>query len=415
MFSTPIQKKLMTLRAWTIFLVTLSFILFQFALQLTSGIIVSGIMRSYQLNAFQASLLASTYYYTYISLQAPAGYLIDRFGTQVPLTLGALICGLGCYLFGSDLSLAWVLLGRILMGFGAAFAFVGAATIASQWFKPQKFVLLIGIIESSGMLGTLAGAYVIGAQVQMHGWQQAMRLAAEISVTLACIILLAVRDKSRTINPTPKASSPTIKKLFRSPPLWLNGLYAGALFSVITVFGALWAVPFLSTTHHWSLQQATHCVSLLFLGATLGAPILGRLAHKIKQRTCLLMLFSFFTTALMLIIIFCPSLSQAALNITFFFLGLSTSAYVINFSIAKELACTSTRGIAIGFTNMMAMVPAPFLQPAIGFLLYCLSKQGHRVSFEHYTTRHFQEALLIIPILLLSSIFLSMYLPKKTI
>src|SRR3990167_9319057 len=64
------------------------FVFFQFALQLSSGEMVTGLMRSFNLTAFGAGVLASSYYYIYVSLQTPAGLLVDMFGPRRLLSAG---------------------------------------------------------------------------------------------------------------------------------------------------------------------------------------------------------------------------------------------------------------------------------------------------------------------------------------
>ncbi len=85
--------------------------------------------------------MASTYYYVYVALQVPAGVMIDRFGPRRLLTMGALICALGCFLFGSSHFLSVVIVGRLLMGTGAAFAFVGSLNVIGKWFRADQFAL----------------------------------------------------------------------------------------------------------------------------------------------------------------------------------------------------------------------------------------------------------------------------------
>src|SRR3984957_11174190 len=96
--------------AWIVWGTSAVFLLFQFFLQLSSADIVGGLMESFSLTALGASVLASTYYYIYVTLQAPAGILIDRFGPRRLLTLGALVCALGCWLFASSQQLVWAVL-----------------------------------------------------------------------------------------------------------------------------------------------------------------------------------------------------------------------------------------------------------------------------------------------------------------
>src|SRR3990167_4222248 len=134
-------EDIMKQRAWGMWGVAVTFVLFQFGLQLSSGQIVDGLMQSFALTAFGGGVLASVYYYIYVLLQAPAGFLIDRYGVRRLLSMGAATCGIGCFVFGWAPTIGWAVLGRLLMGFGAAFAFVGALNIVSRWFAIRQFTL----------------------------------------------------------------------------------------------------------------------------------------------------------------------------------------------------------------------------------------------------------------------------------
>ncbi|WP_309567576.1 MFS transporter [Coxiella-like endosymbiont] len=125
-------------------------------------------MKSFSLSAFGGGILASSYYYIYVMLQTPAGLLIDRFGPRRLLSLGALICAFGCLLFGSAHLLIWAIIGRLLMGFGAAFAFVGSLNVIAKWFPPKRFVLMAAVAETIGMSGTLVGGFFSRFR-SMHG------------------------------------------------------------------------------------------------------------------------------------------------------------------------------------------------------------------------------------------------------
>ena len=65
-------------KAVGIWSITALFILVQFFLQLSVGVIADNLRESLFLDAFQLSLLSSGYYIIYVILQTPAGILIDR-------------------------------------------------------------------------------------------------------------------------------------------------------------------------------------------------------------------------------------------------------------------------------------------------------------------------------------------------
>ncbi len=91
--------------------------------------------------------MSGAYYYVYVVLQTPAGMLIDRFGARLILSLGALVCALGCGLFTVSHAIWITDVGRILMGGGSAFAFVGTLYLIGNWFPAAYFGMMLGLSD----------------------------------------------------------------------------------------------------------------------------------------------------------------------------------------------------------------------------------------------------------------------------
>ena len=72
-----------------IWLVGVLFLLFQFFLQLSSGIVIGAIMHEQSISALTAGLLSSAFYYVYTSFQIPVGLLFDRYNTRILLSFNA--------------------------------------------------------------------------------------------------------------------------------------------------------------------------------------------------------------------------------------------------------------------------------------------------------------------------------------
>ena len=405
--------------AWLIWSVSAIFVLFQFFLQLSSGVIVEGLMKSFSLSAFGGGLLASAYYYIYVSLQAPAGFLVDHYGTRRVLSIGALVCSLGCVLFATANQVSVAVMGRLLMGMGAAFAFVGSMNLASRWFPLHRFGLMAAMAETSGMIGSLFGGYWLAHLVQNYGWRHSIEIASMIALLIGLLLMTIVRNAPRHMTPiiprTKKVLWQEVKLLMNKPAVWLNGVYSAAVFSVITVFVALWAVPFMQKMHHLSLSRATLLCNLVFVGVAFGAPLFGWMDGRLRSRKILLVGAAFINMLLLLVVIFGQDLSITIVSCLMVLVGIFSSSYVLNFVIANEVSTAYTRSTSIGITNMASVGSAPVLQPLIGLTLYLLSDHSHQTSFDTYTIAHFQMALLIIPFFILVAAIIGFWLPDRQI
>src|SRR3989338_8416440 len=93
---------------------------FQFFLQGSVGILTDYLKDSFHADAAVMSILSSSFFYSFILLQIPAGMIIDRFGVRKVATIACGFLAAGCWVFSQSSTLGWGVLGRILMGIGGA-------------------------------------------------------------------------------------------------------------------------------------------------------------------------------------------------------------------------------------------------------------------------------------------------------
>jgi MFS family permease len=403
---------------WLMWAVTVFFVFFQFFLQLSAGIMVSQLMKSFQLTALGAGALAGGFYIVYVLLQTPAGMLVDRIGPRRLLGGGGLVCALGCLMFGLSHDLALAFLGRLLMGAGASFAFVSSLYLVAQWFPEQRFAMMVGLSETMGMLGVLLGNVYLANVLQHTPWRDAMWISALIALILGVGCYLIVRDKPDN-DELPVVTPDTTKEFYkdvlwvvRHPRLWLNGLYSGLLFSVVTVFAALWGLPYLTLSQNISLPKATFETALVFIGIGIGGPIMGWVYPRLIDKNLFLSLTALSTAFLTSWLIYETPINLWLGSSLFLLLGIVCSSYVFNYSIANQVVPKHIRSTSIGFTNMLCVVTAPLLQPAVGWILHLVSKNQMHTGQEVYSIGNYHWALSVIPIGLLIAVAIAHFLPK---
>src|SRR3990167_9046305 len=106
-----------------IWLAASSFVLLQFFLQLSSGVVIGAIVNDMKRSPATAGLLGASFYIIYTALQIPVGLVCDRKNLRLILAGSALLCALGCFVFAASESLFGLIIGRVAIGIGSAFAF----------------------------------------------------------------------------------------------------------------------------------------------------------------------------------------------------------------------------------------------------------------------------------------------------
>lgn len=387
-----------------IWLVASSFVLLQFFLQLSSGVVIGAIMQDMQLSAVTAGLLGSSFYIIYTALQIPVGLMCDRKNLRVILTSSALLCALGCLIFAASHQLVGLYLGRMTIGVGSAFAFVSLTHLVREHYPIKQFALLIGVTETFSFLVTVLGIVGLGQVIAYLGWRIFIDGAAFAAILIAYLCWKSVPEADK-INVRVTAYRQELYQVLSNGMLWINGLIIGLSFTLVTVFGALWAVPFLQTKLDCSLRQASLTTALFFLGTGISCPLFGWLSSVIKQRKGL-MVSSYVTTAIFLLMtLYIPSHSIWLVGGLMFLTGLCCGAYLLAYPISNELTSPHLMSTAAGFTNTLALVTTPLLQPLIGFVLAAVS------TTNVYTLANYQASLTILPACLLLACLLVGLLP----
>ena len=302
------------------------------------------------------------------------------------------------------------------MGGGAAFAFVGSLNLVAKWFPASRFVFMTAVAETVGMLGGIIGGLFLADVVQHFGWRHSIMGASVIALIIAGLIWTIVRDTPGHTAPVLKrpkgALLRDVKTLVKSKIAWMNGLYSGIMFSIVTVFVALWGIPYMMLAHHISLMMATFVCNLMFVGVAVGSPLIGWLDGRFDCRRRLLALCSIVSALVLILLIYLPGLSLLAVMLLMTVLGIFAGSYVVTFGIGNEMVAPHMRGTSIGFVNMLSVGSAPVLQPLVGLILECVAKHKAGVVGQ-YTVGDYQIALTLIPVLVLCAAWLTRYLPAR--
>lgn len=393
--------------SYKIWLVATSFVLLQFFLQLSSGVVIGSIMYTMNLSALTAGMLGSSFYIIYTILQIPVGILCDKQNPKVILTTSASICGIGCLIFASGHTLSVLFIGRFLIGVGSAFAFVVLVHLIRSHYPLKNFSILIGISETLGFLATVIGIIGMGRFILSLGWRGFINLTALCAIFIALLCWLYIPSVKDPISTTNNYLE-SLKKIISNKLLWINGLYIGLCFATITVFGALWAAPFLEAKLHCSMRYASLVNAFLFLGAAIGCPLFGVLTKFFIKIKPLIINSCIFSAIIFFLIIYLPTTNLFLVSFLMFILGITCCSYILAYAISNELSPADSLSTGTGFTNTLALVTAPILQPVIGYILEKVS------SDRIYTLEEYQVALFLLPCSLIIAAILVTFLPEKS-
>lgn len=388
---------------WIVWGLGCVFYFYECLLQVSPSVMSHELMQDFNVTSQTLGLLSGIYFYSYAAMQLPGGVLMDYFGPQRLLTLATLICAVSTIAFGYTDSFFTACLARLMIGFGSAFAAVGAMKLAAGWFSAKRFALLTGLMVTIGMLGAIGGEAPLALLIDSYGWRQSMFFMGIAGVFLAMLILVIVKDG-------PANSLVTLEKhlddeplwaslltIIRNRQLWLVAVYGGLMYMTTPVFCGLWGVPFLMFKLHIAKATAANYISLIFVGWAIASPLWGIFSNRIGKRKPPLYIGSVGALITSVSFIYAPIESKLAIQILLFLFGIFSAAFLPAFAVAKELCNKRYVATGLSFMNMMNMIGIALAQPLIGVILDQMWGGEVVNKVRIYPMEAYQLALAILP------------------
>jgi MFS family permease len=217
----------------------------------------------------------------YAALQIPVGVALDRFGSRVLLVTGALTMAAGQLLLALAGDVPTAVAARVLVGTGDAMTFISVLRVISFWFPGRRVPLVTQLTGILGQLGQIAAAYPLVALLRDHSWGVTFAGAAGVTVVVAIVVAVALRDAPAGVVRGPAAGLAAVRRslvdTWREPGTRL-GLYTHLVTQFSgTVFALLWGFPFLTLGQGLSPATAAGLLSLMVFVAMGVGPLFGRL------------------------------------------------------------------------------------------------------------------------------------------
>ncbi|EKE01856.1 MAG: Major facilitator family transporter, partial [uncultured bacterium] len=310
-------------------------------------------------------------------------------------------------------------IGRLMIGFGAAFAFVCVLKLTASWLPQRLFAFFVGLATTLGMIGGMAGDIILSPLVRSIGWKQTVNIGTIAGVILIPLIWIIIRDKPNTelhrkdktkTKPPYRETFLGLLKIFRNPQMWINGFIGCIMFLSLSLFAELWGIPFLTTVYKLSNQSAATACSMVFLGWLVGGPMIGYISDVAYSRRIPLFIGLLLSAGLISLIIYLPQINIGLLHLLLFLFGVFSSFEVLCFAISSDNNPKPLIATASAFTNALVMFSGSLCQPLAGKILdFFWSGQtlnGDRV----YSATDYQYALTILPLAFLLGFILTFWL-----
>lgn len=260
----------------------------------------------------QLGLLYTVYSIAAVLVLLFGGFIIDRFGTKMSITLFAVICLVAAAITAASPDFIVIAAGRFVLGIGAEPLIVAVTTALAKWFKGKELSFAFGINLTIARLGSVtADRSPSWAAPLYENWQDPLWLATGIAgVSVAGALLYWFMEKRAegrySLGEAGETDKLELKGLYTfSKSYWYIVALCVVFYSTVFPFRAF-AIYYFQQAHGLERGTAGFLNSLLPMAAMVATPLFGLWVDKVGKRSLFMTVGSLILLPLFLVVTYVP-------------------------------------------------------------------------------------------------------------
>jgi ACS family D-galactonate transporter-like MFS transporter len=250
---------------------------------LAAAVIEPGFKNYFKLSPVERGWLHSAFFWSYLVLQIPSGWLVDRFGAKRMLAFGFVIWSLTSAATGLSTTFTALFVFRMFLGVGEACVNPAGMRWIRFNIREEQRGLAVGIYQASAKIGLAIGVPIAGILIGAFDWR-----AMFIILGIGCMLwlvpwMLLVRDDDRQIEASQQKASgaPPVpfSRVLASPVIWgtVLGTFAYQYFLYFTV---TWMTTYFAERRHLDLSSTYLFSFVQYFGMAVVAILAGWVADR---------------------------------------------------------------------------------------------------------------------------------------
>lgn len=312
----------------------------------------------------------------YAGMQIPAGVLLDRYGSRVMISAGALIMASAQMLLALTESLPLAVAARVLVGVGDAMTFISVLRLVPQWFAPRRVPLVSQLTGIFGQIGQILSALPLMLLLNGPGWSFAYGSAASLGLLSFVLAVSVIRNAPPGLEVVAAPAGlrevgRQIRTVWGRPGTRLGFFtHMGTQFSM-TTFALLWGVPYLRSAQGLSPAEAGSLLTLSVISAIVAGPIIGILSGRFPMRRSYLVLAIMSSNAaIWTVVLSLPGPAPIWLLIVLVMvISVGGPGSMIGFDYARMFNPSTSMGTAQGMVNIGGFLASLLVIQAMGLIL----------------------------------------------
>ena len=239
------------------------------------------IMAEFSLSYTRAGLLATAFFYAYLVMQLPAGFLGDRLGRRRVVLAGILLGVVASLLTGLAGSFVTLFVARLLTGIGQGCLFSNDRVIIAAYTPKEKMALGQGVSFSGLGVGTTLGLLLAGVLGDLMPWRDVFILFALAPLLAAFLLWRLVPEPPRVV--VAEYAGWSLRRVAATRELWLLGA-TGIMPVYLQFVLATWGPLFFQEVGVTDLGRSALYASFQGVAAPFGLFAMGWLADRAQER-----------------------------------------------------------------------------------------------------------------------------------
>ena len=255
---------------------------------ISSALAYKPFVEHFHLSNVDRGVLNSAFFWSYMVLQIPTGWLVDRYGVKIPYAISFVVWCLASAATGLTRSVSELTTLRVITGAGEAIVTPASFRWMRQHFAEEQSGLAVGVYMLGTKIGPALGAPLAAWLITLYDWHL-MFLIVGLTGLLWLIpwLLLVKNDRPKALTGDPAKSRPAVTLPFRnimaSPVVW-GSIIINFCYNYFVFYCMTWMPAYFVEQRHVSLTKMGLFSFFSFAGIGIVALLAGLAADMIIKR-----------------------------------------------------------------------------------------------------------------------------------
>lgn len=320
------------------------------------------------MTASQLSAASGIWFVTFALMQFPVGYWLDTYG---PRRTAAFLIGIagggGALLFGFATDGTQVIIAMGLIGIGCSPALMAPFYIFARNYDPSKFAFFGSTFVAVGTLGGVFSTEPLAAAAEGFGWRATAIALAAVTVVVAVIIAMVVRDPPK-VEASADDAGKGLTALLAIRQLW--PIFPCILFGYAVAGGirGLWVGSYMLDIHGLDVIEIGRVTLYMAIALAAGTLFYGPLDRLFNTRKWVVMAGNIVVLAAVSWLAFAPPAQVWAVATAFVIIGFFGSSYAVQMAHGKAFVPAHLTGRGVTLLNFFSIGGVGLMQFLTGMV-----------------------------------------------